>query len=70
MLQVADEPQPRPRDGMRIYLDNPEDVAYWMHRFGCSAIELGRGVRAVGLLGDRVEVWLRGTRPSANDAET
>jgi len=68
MLQVHEEPEPRPRDGMRIHLDNPEDVAYWMQRFGCSAGELGEGVRTVGHLGDRVEAWLRGLRPPANDA--
>jgi hypothetical protein len=64
---VADEPEPRPRDGMRIHLDNPEDVAYWMARLGCSAAELGDAARAVGVVGDRVEAWLRGRRPPAND---
>ena len=68
--QVADEPEARPRDGMRIYLDNPEDVAYWMQRLGCGAAELGEAVRAVGAAGDRVEAWLRRLRPSANDAQS
>ena len=67
---MADEPDPRPRDGMRIYLENPDDVAYWMLRFGCSASELGAGVKAVGSLGDRVEAWLKRLRPSANDPES
>jgi hypothetical protein len=66
---VADEPDPRPRDGMRIYLDNPEDVAYWMQRFGCGAADLGEAVRAVGPQGYRVDAWLKHLRPSANDAQ-
>jgi hypothetical protein len=67
---VADEPEPHPRDGMRIHLDNPEDVAYWMERLDCSAGELGDAVRAVGAVGDRVESWLRGRRPPANDPQS
>ena len=67
---MADEPDPRARDGMRIYLENPDDVAYWMRRFGCSAVELEAGVKTVGSLGDRVEAWLQRTRPSANDPES
>jgi hypothetical protein len=55
---------------MRIYLENPADVEYWMRRFGCSALELGMGVKAVGPVGDRVEAWLKRTRPSANDPES
>ena len=69
-MEVADDPEPRPRDGMRIYLDNPEDVAYWMDRFSCGAVELGEAVRAVGPMGDRVEAWLRRVRPPANDAQS
>ena len=66
---MADEPEPRPRDGMRVYLDNPEDVEYWMQRLGCEAGDLGEAVRAVGPKGDRVEAWLKRLRPSANDAQ-
>ena len=66
---MADEPEPRPRDGMRIHLENPDDVAYWMRRLNCSAAELGAAVKAVGALGDRAEAWLKGLRPSANDPE-
>ena len=67
---MADEPEPRPRDGMRIYLENPDDVAYWMKRLGCTAAELGAAVKAVGIVGDRVEAWLKHLRPSANDPES
>lgn len=67
---MADEQEPRPRDGMTIHLENPDDVAYWMKRFGCTATELGTAVKAVGSLGDRVEAWLRRLRPSANDPES
>jgi hypothetical protein len=55
---------------MRVYLEIPEDVAYWMKRFGCGAGELGDAVRAVGPVGDRIEAWLRRVRPSANDAQS
>jgi hypothetical protein len=67
---VADEPEPRPRDGMKIHLENPDDVAYWMSRFGISAAELGAAVKAAGTLADRVEAWLHRLRPSANDPES
>jgi hypothetical protein len=68
--ELVDEPEPRPRDGMRIYLDNPDDLAYWMKRFQCTAAELGGAVKAVGTLADRVDAWLHRLRPSANDPES
>ena len=55
---------------MRIYLDNPDDLAYWMQRFDCTAAELGGAVKAVGTLADRVDAWLQRLRPSANDPES
>lgn len=69
---MVDEPEtePRPRDGMRVYLDNPDDLAYWMKRFQCTATELGGAVKAVGTLADRVDAWLHRLRPSANDPES
>jgi len=66
-MQVSDEPEARPRDGMQVHLENPEDVAYWMQRLGCTAAQLGVAVKVVGPLGDRVEAWLKRARPSAND---
>lgn len=67
---ITEGPEPRPRDGMRIHLENPDDVAYWMQRLGCNAVELGTAVKAVGTLGDRVEGWLKRMRPSANDPQS
>jgi uncharacterized protein DUF3606 len=64
---VAEESDRQARDGVSIHLWDPADVAFWIHRFGCTPAELGDAVRAAGTLADQVERYLKRQRPSAND---
>jgi hypothetical protein len=52
---------------MRVDLSDAEEVFYWVRELGCTPGELGRAVREVGSLADRVRHYLERQKPPAND---
>ena len=56
-----------PRDPVRVDLSDNDEVLYWVRELGCTPGELGRAVREVGSLADRVRHYLERQKPPAND---
>lgn len=56
-----------PKDPMRVDLHDGEEVDYWTAELGCTPVELGRAVKAVGPLAERVRHYLARHKPPAND---
>lgn len=70
--QSTERPMPRgaahgPKDPMRVNLDDSDEVFYWIEALGCTPVELGRAVHAVGPLAERVRHYLERQKPPAND---
>jgi hypothetical protein len=61
--------RPKKRDyGDKARIDNqPNQVAYWKHRFGVSDQELEEAVRAVGTSVKKVEAYLKARDVSGKD---
>lgn len=56
---MPDDPNYRgPKDGARINVNQPHEVAYWTNALGCTAQELRDAVDAVGVMADDVRRYL------------
>jgi hypothetical protein len=52
---------------MRVDLDDSDEILYWVRELGCTPSELGRAVREVGTLAERVRHYFERQKPPAND---
>jgi len=49
-----------PADSNRVNIHKEYEVRYWTGQFGCTPGQLERAVKAVGVMVDEVEVYLKG----------
>ncbi|HEY1328725.1 MAG TPA: DUF3606 domain-containing protein [Casimicrobiaceae bacterium] len=56
-----------PKDPMRVNLNDGDEIEHWTRELGCTPAELGRAVKAVGPLAERVRHYLARQKPPAND---
>lgn len=64
---MASGPAHGPKDPMRVNLNDGDEVDYWTAELRCTPAELGRAVKAVGPLAERVRHFLARQKPPAND---
>ena len=48
----------RPQDASRININEPYEVRWWCHEFGCTEADLKPAVKAVGVMADKVRKFL------------
>jgi len=48
-----------PRDRNRIDVNEDYEVRYWTTKFTCTTAELREAVKAVGVMADKVEAYLK-----------
>jgi hypothetical protein len=49
----------QPQDSARINLNEDYEVQYWTDKFNCTREQLKNAVNAVGVMADKVEMYLR-----------
>lgn len=57
---MADDRSNRgPADRSRVNVNEDYEVAYWTKKFGCTEAQLRAAVKAVGVMADKVEAYLK-----------
>jgi hypothetical protein len=65
---MASDQKTEPRDSSRVNVQQPDELRYWMSRFGVSEDRLRAAVRKVGVIVDDVERELKGTASPGHSA--
>lgn len=52
---MIDESNFKPEHTSRVNVHDPDEVEYWMKKFGCSSGELKAAVAAIGVMSNKVK---------------